>query len=166
MGELDELLALAQTANPTPLLQPGWDDGLEAAAAASAVAGEPMVPASELTALASKVDQLHDLVLAAMATSQPAAAPLDVELAPVGEVKADGWRPCPSCGSTDADEFNDGTARCADCGTPLVAAGDGSAEGDTDPVAEAKAALIVAYQDLGVLLQPVVAELDDAAAEE
>lgn len=34
-----------------------------------------------------------------------------------GEAKALG--PCPACGSTDRDDFADGTARCTDCGMPL-----------------------------------------------
>lgn len=28
---------------------------------------------------------------------------------------------CPECGSDDIDEFSDGTARCAECGTAIAA---------------------------------------------
>lgn len=35
------------------------------------------------------------------------------------EEKAAGWGACPSCGSSDRDEFTDDTARCSECGTIL-----------------------------------------------
>lgn len=35
------------------------------------------------------------------------------------EQKAAGWAPCPLCGSTERDEFTDGTARCSECGGVL-----------------------------------------------
>lgn len=35
------------------------------------------------------------------------------------EEKAAGWGACPSCGSTERDEFDDDTARCSECGTIL-----------------------------------------------
>lgn len=57
------------------------------------------------------------------------------------EGKAAGWAPCPNCGSTDADEYADGTARCADCGTQLAKAGstskDSTPPGGSDTAAEA-----------------------------
>lgn len=46
------------------------------------------------------------------------------------ELEAKGWNPCPSCGSTNVDEYADGTARCEDCGTPLTGSGSVEALGE------------------------------------
>lgn len=75
----------------------------------------------------------------------PDDAPVDAEVAErvadAVEGKAAGWAPCPNCGSTDADEYADGTARCADCGTQLAKAGstskDSTPPGGSDTAAEA-----------------------------
>lgn len=41
---------------------------------------------------------------------------------PFAPVEAKAFGACPSCGSTDVDEFADGRAACADCGFPMTEA--------------------------------------------
>lgn len=62
--------------------------------------------------------------------------------------KAAGWAPCPDCGSTNVDEFADGTARCEDCGTLLSSAGPEQAKGYD-------------FDDLEGVDEPVEAKADD-----
>ncbi len=92
-------------------------------------------------------------------------AEFDPTLLPEG--KALGWAPCPNCGSTNADVFDDGTARCEDCGMPLVRSEEKAAGGwdvgvdydePDDPVEESvdvkelAVAVLDVYQALGALL--------------
>lgn len=84
------------------------------------------------------------------------------EQSAVAEVKArrggrptGGWQRCSNCGSTDRDEFADGTARCENCGTELVHATTGSG---------AKTLLVALAEQLGLgdqVAQEIKALLED-----
>lgn len=75
---------------------------------------------------------------------------------PAEEKAAGAWGACPECGSTNRDEFADGTARCEDCGTPLA-----KAEGKDFVDLEVKDGF-----DVDAWLEEATAEVDPFVEEE
>lgn len=100
VAELEELVGLMGAEEDGEFVAEGELTGDEVADLTAAVAGDGAEPAG------------RDFDDPALPTAEP-----------VGEEKAAGWAPCPSCGSTAADVYADGSAACEDCGAELSKAG-------------------------------------------
>jgi hypothetical protein len=110
-----EVAALRDTLEAfTASSEPGADP------AADADAGDFDPDADDAPEVGMDYDEPDDApgALADGGLVEGAAGEFDPTLLPEG--KALGWQPCSACGSTAADEYADGTARCEDCGAPLT----------------------------------------------
>lgn len=116
--------------------------------------------------LQQQVTELKDQI-AALTVNQPV------------EHKAEGWAPCPVCGSTLADVYEDGSAGCDACHAPLTRAEENKAAGDPlwglveakigqmsgaadlEQLAQAHADLTEMLQAYGIIPQPAEVKADD-----
>lgn len=108
--ELDELAADAELAAGLDINEPAPDDDdLELGEGGDEWAG--VADPDDLEETGVDFDEPDDEPVLERAEDPDRVTP--------AEEKAAGWARCPSCGSTERDEFTDDTARCSDCGTIL-----------------------------------------------
>jgi hypothetical protein len=123
MSELDELLARAIELEQKAVEAGDGDDLGDLAADVDELAADAGGLDVNEPSLAEQQEwddfDVNDELAAEDLDDEPAGVDFDEPDDEPEEKAAGGWGPCPLCGSTDRDEFDDGTARCSECGGVL-----------------------------------------------